>query len=170
MYRRMWQRAIDEALAQLSSTSQDGLLFIGKRRGNWVDTQMEHLTCFLPGNLALGALHGAVATAAFPAYMQAAAAMTETCWQMYERTATGDPSTDSLAAENHFARRHHACCECAAVCMGCSMGDQSKSPQSLPSVYSQHLAGTNAERCQPANKSLKTVSRNLQEPPKTETD
>ena len=51
---------------------------------------MEHLTCFLPGNLALGALHGAVATAAFPAYMAAAAEMTETCWQMYERTATGD--------------------------------------------------------------------------------
>ena len=51
---------------------------------------MEHLTCFLPGNLALGALHGAVATAEFPAYMAAAAAMTETCWQMYERTATGD--------------------------------------------------------------------------------
>ena len=33
-YKRMWQRSIDEALAQLSSTSQEGLLFIGKRRGS----------------------------------------------------------------------------------------------------------------------------------------
>ena len=34
MYRRMWQRSIDEALAQLSITSQEGLLFIGKRHGS----------------------------------------------------------------------------------------------------------------------------------------
>lgn len=54
---------------------------------------MDHLACYLPGNLALGVGEGAVRGAKAQLYASVAANLTYTCWQMYERMATGQPST-----------------------------------------------------------------------------
>ena len=51
--------------------------------------QMEHLACYLPGNLALGVGEGAVRGAKAHLYASVAANLTYTCWQMYERMHTG---------------------------------------------------------------------------------
>lgn len=51
--------------------------------------KMEHLACYLPGNLALGVAEGAVKGAKGGRYMAAAKGLTETCWQMYAKQATG---------------------------------------------------------------------------------
>ena len=50
--------------------------------------KMDHLACFVPGMLALGA-YAKPDAPTFSRDMQTAKAMTYTCWQMYERTATG---------------------------------------------------------------------------------
>ena len=53
---------------------------------------MDHLVCFAPAMLALGAHSGAVGGAKGERYMQVAADLTYTCWQMYERQPTGQLS------------------------------------------------------------------------------
>jgi hypothetical protein len=52
--------------------------------------KMEHLACYFPGNMALGVAEGAVAGAQAQHYLEIAANLTYTCWQMYERTASGE--------------------------------------------------------------------------------
>lgn len=52
----------------------------------------EHLTCFLPGTLVLGVLHGL----GDASHMTLAANLTQTCYEMYRRTQTG-LSPDSVA-------------------------------------------------------------------------
>lgn len=86
----MWERATDEALDQLVAISPGGLTFVGQRRGGGrLVGKMEHLACYFPGNLALGVAQGAVSGAKAARYLDVAANLTYTCWQMYERTATG---------------------------------------------------------------------------------
>jgi len=51
--------------------------------------QMDHLACYLPGNLALGVAEGAVTGAKAQLYASVAANLTYTCWQMYARQPTG---------------------------------------------------------------------------------
>lgn len=50
---------------------------------------MEELSCFVPGNLALGIMTGAVTGARAARYAAAAKNLTYTCWQMYQRMPTG---------------------------------------------------------------------------------
>ena len=52
---------------------------------------MDHLACFAPGMLALGAKYGAVKAHKAERYMQLAVNLTETCYQMYARQPTGAP-------------------------------------------------------------------------------
>lgn len=97
----MWQKAMDEALELLYSATLDGSVVIGKRRASVVEVRLEHLTCFLPGVLAFGALQGAVDAAKLWFYMDNASKLMETCWRMYERTASGamtHPMTHKQAA------------------------------------------------------------------------
>lgn len=90
MYRHHWELAVDDALENLTGTSPDGLFFISSRIGDFQQTAMEHLACFFPGNIALGVMEGAVADSAKAArYLEAAEKLTFSCWQMYERTASG---------------------------------------------------------------------------------
>lgn len=51
--------------------------------------KMDHLACFAPAMLALGATYGAVTGAKADQYMQLARNLTETCYQMYARQPTG---------------------------------------------------------------------------------
>jgi Glycosyl hydrolase family 47 len=60
--------------------------------------KMDHLACFTPGMLALGAKYGAVTGAKAELYMQLGRNLTETCYQMYARQPTG-ASTPPHAAD-----------------------------------------------------------------------
>lgn len=51
--------------------------------------KMEHLACYLPGNLALGVAEGAVGGAKGTRYLAAARGLTATCWHMYLQQPTG---------------------------------------------------------------------------------
>ncbi len=90
----MWERATDEILSELVAISPGGLTFVGQKRNkNKLVGKMEHLACYLPGNIALGVAEGAVSGAKAHHYLEVAANLTFTCWQMYERSATGLPQT-----------------------------------------------------------------------------
>ena len=52
---------------------------------------MEHLTCFVAGNLALGVSSGAVAGGNATRFLDLAKNLTRTCYQMYRHMPTGAP-------------------------------------------------------------------------------
>ena len=58
---------------------------------------MEHLACYLPGNLALGVAEGAVSGAKGEQYMSAARSLTAACWHMYSEQPTGEPGICKLS-------------------------------------------------------------------------
>lgn len=65
-----------------------GNVFLVKSKVNRYEEEMEHLTCFVPGWLALGASHrkdGEVKKR----HMQLAVDLAETCWEMYNQQPTG---------------------------------------------------------------------------------
>ena len=51
--------------------------------------RMEHLTCFVAGNLALGVANGAVSGEKADQYLGAAKNVTRTCFEMYNKMPTG---------------------------------------------------------------------------------
>lgn len=57
---------------------------------------MDHLACFMPAMLALGVHRGAVKGEKADKYLEIAADVTYTCWQMYEQQPTGAPSKSHL--------------------------------------------------------------------------
>lgn len=59
-------------------------------RSSQLDQRMEHLTCFVGGNLALGVASGAVSGAQADAYLSLAKNLTHTCYSMYHTMPTGD--------------------------------------------------------------------------------
>uniref|UniRef100_H3BCL8 alpha-1,2-Mannosidase n=1 Tax=Latimeria chalumnae TaxID=7897 RepID=H3BCL8_LATCH len=60
------------------------LTFVGELAHGHFSPKMDHLVCFLPGTLALGAHHGLSAE-----HMELAKALMETCYQMYVQIETG---------------------------------------------------------------------------------
>ncbi|XP_030062917.1 endoplasmic reticulum mannosyl-oligosaccharide 1,2-alpha-mannosidase [Microcaecilia unicolor] len=60
------------------------LTFVGELAHNHFSAKMDHLVCFLPGTLALGAHNGLAAE-----HMDLAKALMETCYQMYTQIETG---------------------------------------------------------------------------------
>ena len=93
----MWEKATDEALERLVAISPGGLTFLGQRKhsGNLIG-KMEHLACYFPGSMALGVAQGAVSGPKAQHYLDVAANLTYTCWQMYERTTTGALLPDGI--------------------------------------------------------------------------
>lgn len=89
MYRAMWENSMDEMMAKLMAVSVGGLLYVGVLQHSTIEPRLEHLTCFLPGNLALGVAYGAVNGSKARLYMDVAKNLTYSCWQMYERMPTG---------------------------------------------------------------------------------
>ena len=51
--------------------------------------KMDHLACFIPGMLALGAHAGAVTGDKAHEFLEVAEELGETCWQMYDQMPTG---------------------------------------------------------------------------------
>lgn len=92
MYRHMYDAAMDgmtEILLQRSSPSR--LMYVSDWNGNRNVHKMDHLVCFVPAMLALGAYNARGTDGEKNAQrdLQNAKAVMYTCWQMYERTATG---------------------------------------------------------------------------------
>lgn len=90
MYRSMWEHSMDEMMSRLMNVSVGGLLYVGLIQQNTMFMpRLEHLTCYLPGNLALGVAYGAVNGSKADQYMEVAKNLTYSCWQMYERMPVG---------------------------------------------------------------------------------
>lgn len=68
----------------LRKTTPLGLTFAGELTHGQLSPKMDHLVCFLPGTLALGAHHGLPAD-----HMELAKQLIETCYQMYVQMETG---------------------------------------------------------------------------------
>ncbi|XP_034064248.1 mannosidase, alpha, class 1B, member 1b isoform X2 [Gymnodraco acuticeps] len=68
----------------LQKSSPNGLTFVGELSHGQFSPKMDHLVCFLPGTLALGAHHGLPAD-----HMDLAKQLMETCYQMYIQMETG---------------------------------------------------------------------------------
>ncbi|XP_066502351.1 endoplasmic reticulum mannosyl-oligosaccharide 1,2-alpha-mannosidase [Hoplias malabaricus] len=68
----------------LKQTSPSKLLFVGELSHGRLNPKMDHLVCFLPGTLALGAHNGLPAD-----HMELAVQLMETCHQMYVQMETG---------------------------------------------------------------------------------
>ncbi|XP_041854749.1 mannosidase, alpha, class 1B, member 1b [Melanotaenia boesemani] len=68
----------------LQKSSPNGLTFVGELSHGQFSPKMDHLVCFLPGTLALGAHNGLPAE-----HMELAKQLMETCYQMYVQMETG---------------------------------------------------------------------------------
>ncbi|KAJ3603535.1 hypothetical protein NHX12_028280 [Muraenolepis orangiensis] len=68
----------------LQKSSPSGLSFVGELSHGQFSPKMDHLVCFLPGTLALGAHHGLPDD-----HMELARKLMETCYQMYAQMETG---------------------------------------------------------------------------------
>ncbi|XP_071399969.1 mannosidase, alpha, class 1B, member 1b [Centroberyx affinis] len=68
----------------LQKSSPNGLIFVGELSHGQFSPKMDHLVCFLPGTLALGAHNGLPAD-----HMDLAKQLMETCYQMYGQMETG---------------------------------------------------------------------------------
>ncbi|XP_068771120.1 endoplasmic reticulum mannosyl-oligosaccharide 1,2-alpha-mannosidase isoform X2 [Struthio camelus] len=78
-------RAIEGVKKHLLQRSQPKqLTFVGELAHGHFSAKMDHLVCFLPGTLALGAHNGLTAD-----HMKLAEALMETCYQMYVQVETG---------------------------------------------------------------------------------
>lgn len=87
-YRDMYDQFVDRLESLLITTTvPSGFTIVGEHHGRLVPT-MDHLVCFLPGTLALGA-EGKTKKK----HMSLAKRLMETCWQLYSMQPTG------LAAE-----------------------------------------------------------------------
>jgi hypothetical protein len=91
-YRRMYDAAMDGMTNVLLKHSRpSGLAYIADYDGANTQDKMDHLVCFVPGMLALGAYNakGTPGEANAVRDLINAKALAYTCWQMYERQATG---------------------------------------------------------------------------------
>ena len=88
----MYNEAIDGLERYLIGTSSDGLKFVNSVdwtiEGIRVHESMEHLTCFVPGWLALGIPHQQ-SIQRKARHLRLAEDLAYTCWQMYDRQPTG---------------------------------------------------------------------------------
>merc|ERR1712137_281746 len=100
-YRRMYEESANGAIKRLIQTSKSGYRYLAQiDRGGSITHKMEHLTCFAGGMYALGAQHGAVEKIEDH---KAAADLTASCHQAYDRTQTKiGPETFEFTANDEF--------------------------------------------------------------------
>jgi len=91
-YRRMYDDAMRGMTSKLLKRSNpSGLTYVADWNGATTQDKMDHLVCFVPGMLALGAFYskGTPGESFAARDLLNAKAIMYTCWQMYERQATG---------------------------------------------------------------------------------
>jgi len=84
-YKRMYLDSI-KGMQEKLLFEQDGNTFIAELNRGKVAKKMDHLVCFVPGMLALGAQH---IPEVHDEHMELAAKLMDTCYQMYKRQRTG---------------------------------------------------------------------------------
>ncbi|XP_068104857.1 endoplasmic reticulum mannosyl-oligosaccharide 1,2-alpha-mannosidase isoform X2 [Hyperolius riggenbachi] len=85
MFLEDYMQAIEGVKTHLLRKSQpNGLSFVGELSHGHFSPKMDHLVCFLPGTLALGAHNGLTSD-----HMEIAVSLMETCFQMYKQMETG---------------------------------------------------------------------------------
>lgn len=92
MYRRMYDAAMQGLTDVLLKRSEPSkLAYVADWTGSGTEDKMDHLVCFVPGMLALGAYTatGTDGEAHAVRDLTNAKALAYTCYQMYERQATG---------------------------------------------------------------------------------
>ncbi|KAJ5183016.1 hypothetical protein N7492_000632 [Penicillium capsulatum] len=102
IYSEMWEEALGGIQKHLvTSTKHSKLQFIAELPqgiGGPLSPKMDHLVCFLPGSIAIGATEGMTETEARKQpwwtaekgkQMELARELTKTCWAMYDVTASG---------------------------------------------------------------------------------
>eukprot|EP01029_Cantina_marsupialis_P015940 TRINITY_DN352_c1_g1_i1.p1 TRINITY_DN352_c1_g1~~TRINITY_DN352_c1_g1_i1.p1 ORF type:complete len:523 (+),score=142.24 TRINITY_DN352_c1_g1_i1:123-1691(+) len=91
MYLRLWRNAVDSMTSDMLQRSSDDLLFLPNLQPNKSKgSSMEHLTCFMPGVLALSTQVDTKRSQSLrDRDLMNAKALGYTCWQMYERTKSG---------------------------------------------------------------------------------
>lgn len=109
LHLEMYRKSVDAIKENLVVTRNKRKFLINKKGGTEIPL-MEHLACFAPGMLALGAYHmGDDDT------LQLAADLTETCYEMYHRQISGVspekcqvPSLEPVPGESHYLLRPEA--------------------------------------------------------------
>ncbi|KAL1528883.1 hypothetical protein AB1Y20_010206 [Prymnesium parvum] len=84
-YKRMYLESVKGMQNKLVRV-EDGLTYIAELKAGLEDRKMDHLVCFVPGMLALGAQH---IPEVHDEHMELAARLAETCYNMYSRQRTG---------------------------------------------------------------------------------
>merc|ERR1719171_1873359 len=84
-YKRMYLEAVTGMRRELIF-SEGGYTFLAESNNKKVIKKMDHLVCFVPGTLALGAQH---IPEVYDEHMKLAAALTDTCHDMYAKQRTG---------------------------------------------------------------------------------
>jgi len=84
-YKRMYLQSIKGMQNRLVRTD-DGLTYVQELKNGHDERKMDHLVCFVPGLLALGAQH---MPEVHDEHMALAEKLVETCYQMYARQKTG---------------------------------------------------------------------------------
>lgn len=92
-----WREAYDKAITGMRrkllsevQVNDQKVVYIGSSNGRSIDNKMEHLTCFVPGMLALGAALSKESSGKVAASdMQLAKRLAYTCHQMYSFTSSG---------------------------------------------------------------------------------
>ena len=84
-YKRMYLEAVKGMISKLLVTEGDITYVAESKHGN-LDRKMDHLVCFVPGTLALGAQH---IPEVHDEHMRIAKALVHTCYQMYAQQPTG---------------------------------------------------------------------------------
>ncbi|EDV28003.1 uncharacterized protein TRIADDRAFT_53127 [Trichoplax adhaerens] len=83
-FKEYYEEAMDGVIKHLIKKSvPNQLTYVGEMHGSQFSPKMDHLVCFLAGNLALGAHNGLPAK-----HLQIGKELTETCYQMYARMPT----------------------------------------------------------------------------------
>ena len=84
-YKRMYLEATRAMIAKLVY-EEGGLTYIAESKNNRIDRKMDHLVCFVPGMLALGAQH---LPEVKEEHMALAEKLAHTCYEMYHQQKTG---------------------------------------------------------------------------------
>jgi len=84
-YKRMYLEAVKGMIARLLITD-GGVTYVAESNHGRVDKKMDHLVCFVPGMLALGAQH---IPEVADEHMRIARELVSTCYQMYAQQKTG---------------------------------------------------------------------------------
>jgi len=85
-YKRMYLEAVQGLISTLLVQESGGLTYVAESKAGRLDRKMDHLVCFVPGTLALGAQH---LPEHHDEHMRIAKALASTCYQMYARQKTG---------------------------------------------------------------------------------